>query len=98
TGPRSRTSMSRPEGFLTPQALKAAVRAGRIDTVITAIPDQFGRLVGKRMTGRTFVDSVLKHGTHGCSYLLTVNLDMDPLDGFAVANWEKGVGDFAMSP
>jgi len=32
--------------------------------------------------GDVFLDSVVKHGTHGCNYLLTVNLEMDPLDGF----------------
>src|SRR5213075_1695201 len=32
------------------------------------------------------------------NYLLTVNIDMDPLDGFKIANWEKGFGDFAMQP
>jgi glutamine synthetase len=42
--------------------------------------------------------SVVPHGTHGCNYLLTVNLDMDPLDGFKVANWEAGFGDFAFRP
>lgn len=92
--------MSRGEatGLLTPARLKAEVAAGRIDTVLVAIPDMFGRLMGKRITGRTFIDHVLKEGTHACSYLLTVNLDMDPLDGFAVANWDKGFGDFAMAP
>ncbi len=92
--------MSRPRtgGLLTPQRLKAEVAAGRIDTVLVAIPDMFGRLMGKRVTGRSFVDHVLKEGTHACSYLLTVNLDMDPLDGFAVANWDKGFGDFCMVP
>jgi len=91
-------SRNDPSGVLTPARLKAEVAAGRIDTVLVAIPDMFGRLMGKRMTGRTFVDQVLKEGTHACSYLLTVNLDMDPLDGFAVANWDKGFGDFCMVP
>ena len=39
-----------------------------------------------------------KPGTHGCNYLLTVNIEMDPLDGFKLANWEKGFGDFEMRP
>lgn len=78
--------------------LKTKIRSGEIDTVIVAFPDVFGRLVGKRCTGKFFLDSVAEHGTHGCNYLLTVNIEMDPLEGFQVANWEKGFGDFAMRP
>lgn len=78
--------------------LKAEVRAGKIDTVIVALPDPFGRLVGKRFRAPVFLDSVAEHGTHGCNYLLTVNLEMDPLDGFKVASWEKGFGDFSLQP
>ncbi|MFO1499701.1 MAG: glutamine synthetase family protein [Verrucomicrobiota bacterium] len=74
------------------------IAAGEIDTVIVAFPDVFGRLVGKRCTGSFFVDSVAEHGTHGCNYLLTVNIEMDPLEGFKIANWDKGFGDFAMLP
>ena len=78
--------------------LASAVRAGTIDTVLVAFPDPFGRLVGKRFRADFFLDQVAQHGTHGCNYLLTVNLDMDPLDGFQVANWEAGFGDFAIQP
>jgi glutamine synthetase len=80
------------------QTLKAKIRKGEIDTVITVFPDVFGRLVGKRFTGKFFIDHVAENGTHGCNYLLTVNLEMDPLDGFEVANWEKGFGDFEFRP
>jgi glutamine synthetase len=80
------------------QDLRSNIRSGAIDTVIAAFPDPFGRLVGKRFTAAHFLDSVLQHGTHACSYLLTVNLDMDPLDGFKVANWDTGFGDFEMRP
>src|SRR5215813_10957963 len=80
------------------QALRRQVREGTIDTVIVALVDPFGRLVGKRFRADVFLDSVLKHGTHGCNYLLTVNLEMDPLDGFKVANWEAGFGDFSLRP
>jgi glutamine synthetase len=83
---------------MTLAQLTRLVRQGQIDTVIVAIPDPFGRLVGKRFHAAFFLDSVAGHGTHGCNYLLTVNLEMDPLDGFAVANWESGFGDFEMTP
>ncbi|MGB8166543.1 MAG: glutamine synthetase family protein [Chthoniobacteraceae bacterium] len=78
--------------------LTEQVKRGEIDTVVVAFPDVFGRLIGKRFTGDFFVKSVAKHGTHGCNYLLTVNIEMDPMDGFKLANWEKGFGDFEWRP
>src|SRR6267142_879937 len=80
------------------QMLKTQIRSGAIDTVVVALPDPFGRLVGKRFRADVFLDSVARHGTHGCNYLLTVNIEMDPLDGFKVANWEAGFGDFLLRP
>src|SRR5437868_9109428 len=74
------------------------IRRGTIDTVTVAFPDVFGRLIGKRFTGDFFLKSVAKHSTHGCSYLLTVDIEMEPMDGFKLANWEKGFGDFEMRP
>ncbi len=78
--------------------LRALIEKGDIDTVIVAVPDVFGRLVGKRFTAPFFLESVAEHGTHGCNYLLTVNIEMDPMDGFKLANWESGFGDFEMRP
>jgi len=78
--------------------LTSQIRSGAIDTVVAAIPDVYGRLVGKRFAADYFLKQVAKHGSHACSYLLTVNIEMDPLDGFNVANWDKGFGDFKMQP
>jgi glutamine synthetase len=83
---------------MTLQTLKRRVESGEIDTVIVAAPDVSGKLVGKRFTGRMFIDSIAKHGTHGCNYLLTVDIEMEPQTGFALANWEKGFGDFEFRP
>jgi glutamine synthetase len=78
--------------------LRRLVSAGVVDTVLVAFPDPFGRLVGKRFRAPFFLDPVAKHGTHGCNYLLTVNMEMDPLEGFRVASWERGFGDFVFQP
>jgi glutamine synthetase len=78
--------------------LRKQVRSGAIDTVIVAVPDVFGRLVGKRFTASFFLDQVATGGTHGCNYLLTVNMEMDPMDGFKLASWDQGFGDFAFQP
>jgi glutamine synthetase len=79
-------------------ALKAAVGRKEIDTILMVFPDVFGRLVGKRLTARHFLDHSPAAGTHACNYLLTLNMEMEPLGGFQLANWEKGFGDFEMRP
>src|SRR5215475_8677724 len=83
---------------MTLQKLKLLIRSNTIDTILVALPDPFGRLMGKRFRADVFLDSIAKHGTHGCNYLLTVNLEMDPLDGFKVASWDTGFGDFTLRP
>ena len=49
---------------MTLLTLKTQVRSGKLDTVIVALPDPFGRLVGKRFRAEVFLDSIAKHGTH----------------------------------
>src|ERR1700761_4742857 len=83
---------------LTIDDLRAAVAEGTIDTVIVAITDIQGRLQGKRLDARYFLDDVLGHGTEGCSYLLAVDVDMNTVDGYAISSWERGYADFVMSP
>ncbi len=83
--------------MLTFEELKAEVSAGAIDTVVACFPDMQGRLVGKRFQAEYFLDGAYKE-THGCDYLLANDIDMEPVPGYAVANWEKGYGDFTMKP
>ena len=40
------------------KALVGQVATGEIDTVVVAFPDVFGRLVGKRFTGKFFLEHV----------------------------------------
>ena len=83
---------------MTADELIAAVDTGTIDTVLLAITDMQGRLQGKRLTGRHFVDEVLAHGAEGCNYLLAVDVEMNTVEGYAMASWESGYGDFVMRP
>src|SRR4051812_23963017 len=85
-------------GLLTAQELKDLIKAGEIDTVLTVFPDMLGRLVGKRITGRFFLDEVIGAGVHACAYLLTVDVEMQPLPGFASASWSTGYQDFKALP
>ena len=77
--------------------MQEAVRDGEIDTVVVCFPDMQGRLVGKRFQAEFFLDGAYEE-THGCDYLLANDIDMEPVPGYAVANWEKGYGDFIMKP
>jgi glutamine synthetase len=80
------------------EALRAGVDSGEIETVVLALTDMQGRLQGKRLTARYFLDEVLSHGAEGCNYLLAVDVEMNTVDGFAMSSWEKGYGDFVMRP
>src|SRR6266508_6906457 len=79
-------------------ALRDAVERGEIDTVLLAMTDMQGRLQGKRLTARHFVERVLEHGAEACNYLLAVDVDMDTVDGYAMSSWSRGYGDFHLIP
>ena len=78
--------------------LRKGINDRSIDTVVVAFPDMQGRPVGKRVTGRFFLDHVLEHGIEACDYLLAVDVDMEPLAGYRFTNWETGYGDLVAVP
>ena len=83
---------------MTLDELRQEIDAGRIDTVLLALVDMQGRLQGKRLTARHFLDDVLEHGAEGCNYLLAVDVDMNTVEGYAMSSWERGYGDFSLRP
>jgi len=83
---------------LTVEQLAGDVDSGRIDTVLVALTDMQGRLQGKRLHARHFMDDVLGHGTEGCNYLLAVDVDMNTVDGYSMSSWGTGYGDFVLQP
>jgi glutamine synthetase len=85
-------------GRLTAEALVREVESGRIDTVITVIPDLYGRLVGKRIQAPFFLEEIVGHGMHVCDYLLACDMEMDPTPGYAFTNWASGYGDLRAVP
>src|SRR3954468_21340005 len=78
--------------------LRADASADRTDTVLLVLTDMQGRLQGKRMTARHFLDEVVAHGAEACNYLLAVDVDMNTVEGYAMSSWERGYGDFEMRP
>src|SRR5271167_948555 len=78
--------------------LERLVAAGDVDTVIVAFTDMQGRLMGKRVSARFFIDEVAEHGAECCNYLFAVDVDMNTVDGYAMAGWDTGYGDMAMLP
>jgi glutamine synthetase len=84
-------------GMLTFEELKGEIAAGTIDTVIAAMVDLQGRLVGKRFQAEYFADSGYEE-THGCNYLLGVDIEMEPVPGYKATSWELGYGDFTLKP
>jgi glutamine synthetase len=90
--------MPKNKGLITVDELKAHVASGEIDTVVVAFTDVQGRLVGKRVAARLFVEDIMDHGSECCNYLLTVDVENNTVDGYAFSSWEKGYNDMAMMP
>ncbi len=85
-------------GMLSLEELRSEAEAGAIDTVVTAFTDMQGRLFGKRIQVEYFLDEVTDHGIEGCNYLLALDMEMEPVPGYEMANWERGYGDFGIAP
>jgi len=85
--------------MLTVEELRADVETGTVDTVILAFTDMQGRLMGKRLDAEFFLDQLEHgHGSEGCNYLLALEMEMDPVPGYAIASWDRGYGDFGLAP
>ncbi len=84
--------------MLSLDELQSEADTGAIDTVVAAFTDMQGRLFGKRIEVSYFIDEVADHGVEGCNYLLALDMEMDPVPGYELANWEKGYGDFGIVP
>jgi glutamine synthetase len=89
---------SRRRGMLTLEQLRVEVSEGEIDTVVLAFTDMQGRLQGKRLAADYFLDDVVGHAVEGCNYLLAVDVEMNTVDGYAMSSWERGYGDFVLTP
>ena len=83
---------------LSVEELRRQVDSGDVDTVLVALTDMQGRLQGKRLHARYFLDVVLEHATEGCAYLLAVDVDMNTVEGYEMSSWSSGYGDFMMYP
>jgi glutamine synthetase len=84
--------------MLEVQALREFVERGEIETVVVAFTDHYGRLLGKRFDAGMFLDDIVNEGAHGCDYLLTTDMEMEPVPGYRFANWELGYGDVHLVP
>jgi len=87
------TTHPRNDRMLTVDQLKARIESGETDTVVLAFTDMQGRLQGKLIHARFFLESVLGHGTEGCNYLLAVDTEMNTVEGYDITSWDTGYGD-----
>ena len=78
--------------------LNELIGDGSVDTLVVALTDMQGRLMGKRVQGQAFLGGVIDHGAHFCTYLLGTDMEMNTPDGFALMNWETGYGDWIADP
>ena len=84
--------------MLTLEALRWRSPTARSTRSSSRMTDMQGRLQGKRFHARFFLDEVVAHGTEACAYLLAVDTEMNTVDGYELASWETGYGDFMLVP
>jgi glutamine synthetase len=84
--------------MLSLERLRELVAQEQLETVVVAFTDHYGRMCGKRYDAEMFVEETASQGTHGCDYLLTTDMEMEPVPGYRFANWELGYGDFHLVP
>lgn len=85
-------------GMLTRDELAVLVERGEVETVLSVFPDMYGRLMGKRINGRFFLEQIADGGMHACDYLLACDMEMDVIPGYKYTSWETGYGDFHCVP
>src|SRR5437879_6270965 len=85
-------------GMLDLGQLRDLASKGEIETVVVGFTDHYGRLLGKRFDAEMFVEEICSQGAHACDYLLTVDMEMEPVPGYRFASWELGYGDFHLVP
>ncbi len=85
--------------IVKPDELAELIRSGDVDTVLVVFPDLQGRLVGKRASGRFYLDHIANgEGTENCNYLIATDLENTPVPGYRFANYELGYGDMLALP
>jgi len=85
-------------GFIDTKTLTELFEAGEVDTVVMAFTDMQGRLIGKRVAARHFLENVSHHGAECCNYLLAVDIENNTIQGYSHASWDTGYGDMVMVP
>jgi len=85
-------------GYISHDDLQVMYDQGEIDTVVMAFTDMQGRLIGKRVAARHFLENISHHGAECCNYLLAVDVENNTIQGYELASWDTGYGDMVMVP
>ena len=90
--------MANTKGMLSIDQLKSLVKNEEIETVLVVFTDLYGRFMGKRHDAEFFLEQIIKDGAYVCDYLLTADMEMNPVAGYSFASWESGYGDVHLLP
>jgi glutamine synthetase len=83
---------------ISSEHLETLIGEGSVTTVVVCIPDLQGRLMGKRLTGRFWLDVAAHEGIEMCDYLIANDTDMNPVPGYRFASYDLGYGDMVARP
>ena len=52
--------------------------------------DLYGRFMEKRYDANFSLEESTEHGTHASNYLITVDMEMEPVPSYESVSWERG--------
>ncbi len=85
-------------GPLSLEEFRALAKRDEVDTIVCAVPDLYGRLMGKRLTPRSFERLVVDgDGVHACKYFFGADIELEPME-LPVCGAANGYPDFRMVP
>ena len=73
--------VTRPSTRVWPSSRRWSATGGST-RIVVAFTDMQGRLMGKRVHGQAFLDGVISHGAHFCTYLLGTDMEMNTPEGY----------------
>lgn len=84
-------------GKISLEHLKKLIARGDVDTVIVAGVDLQGKLFGKRIHARHFLEQGCS-GTMACAAVLAWDIELSLVDGLGWVGWHTGYHDLALRP
>jgi len=86
------------QGMLSLRELRKLAKRDQVETVCVVFTDMYGRFMGKRLDIDHFLNTAINSGIAMCDYIFSTDIEMNTMEGYQFANWDKGFGDMILKP